>query len=47
MKNVVLDEIKKELTKEEMEKILKRICAYFNKDKSLIEKFKQNKNIDF
>lgn len=43
MKDVVLKETKKELNKNEMEKIFKRICIYFNKDKSLIEKFKQNK----
>lgn len=47
MKDVVLDEVMKELSKKEMERIFKRICIYFNKDKSLIEKFKQNKNIDF
>lgn len=43
MKDVVLNEVMKELNKNEMEKIFKRICIYFNKDKSLIEKFKQNK----
>lgn len=47
MKDVVLDEVMKELNKNEMEKIFKRICIYFNKDKSLIEKFKKIKNIDF
>lgn len=47
MKNVALDEIKKELSKKEMEEIFKRICIYFNKDKSLIKQFEQNKNIDF
>lgn len=47
MKDVILDEVKKDLNKKEMEEIFKRICIYFNKDKSLIKQFEQNKNIDF
>ena len=47
MKDIVLNEVKKGLSKKEMEKIFKSICIYFNKDKSLIKQFKQNKSIDF
>lgn len=47
MKNVVLNEAKKELNKNEMEETLKRICAYYSEDQSLIEKFIEYKNIDF
>ena len=47
MKDEVLNEAKKELNKNEMEETLKRICAYYSEDKSLIEKFTEYKNIDF
>ena len=46
-KDVVLDEVMKELNENEIDEVLKKICNYFNKDYLLIEKFKQNKNIDF
>ena len=47
MKDVVLNEVMKELNKNEMEEILKRICVYYSEDQSLIEKFTEYKNIDF
>ena len=38
MKDVVLDEIKKELTEKEMRNVLENICKYFNKEASLVER---------
>ena len=42
MKDVVLNELKKELTKKEMRNVLENICKYFNKDVRLIEKYNSN-----
>lgn len=42
MKNVVLDEVKKELNKKEMRNILVNICKYFNKNTRLIKKYNRN-----
>ena len=39
MKDVVLDELKKELNEKEMRNVLENICKYFNKDVSLMEKY--------
>ena len=39
MKDVVLNEVKKELNEKEMRNALENICKYFNKDVSLIEKY--------
>lgn len=42
MKDVVLDEVKKELTEVEMKEILKRICNYYNGSTQLIEEYFKN-----
>ncbi len=39
MKDVVLNEVKKELNEREMRNILENICKYFNEDVNLIEKY--------
>ena len=39
MKDVVLNELKKELNEKEMRNVLENICKYFNKDVSLMEKY--------
>ena len=42
MKNVILNEVKKELNEKEMRNVLEDICKYFNKDVRLIEKYNSN-----
>lgn len=42
MKDVVLNEIKKELNEKEMRNVLENICKYFNKDINLIKKYNSN-----
>lgn len=39
MKDVVLDEVKKELNEKEMRNVLENICKYFNKETSLVERY--------
>ena len=41
MENITMDEVERKLNDKEMEKIFKRICTYFNKNESLIKKFKK------
>ena len=38
MKDVVLNEVKKELTEKEMRNVLENICKYLNKEASLVER---------
>ena len=49
MENITMDEVERKLNDKEMEKIFKRICTYFNKNESLIKKFKkkQDKRMKF
>lgn len=42
MKDVLLNEVKKELSEKEMRNVLENICKYFNKNASLIEKYNSN-----
>ena len=41
-KDVVLDEVKKELNEKETKDVLENICKYFNKNTNLIEKYNNN-----
>ena len=39
MKEVVLNEVKKELTDKQIEEVFEKICKYFNKETFLIERY--------
>ncbi len=43
MKDVVLNEVKKELNKKEMRNVFINICKYFNKDITIIKTYKVRK----
>lgn len=47
VKNVVLNEVKKELNKKEMGNVFINICKYFNKNTNLIKKYSNNNWWDY
>ena len=43
MKDVVVKEIKKEISNKQMNRVLENICRYFNKDIILIKEYNNKK----